>query len=440
MKIIIFVILVLLSHVSHGANHIEISASSIALSPPGSGIHAAYMTVQNHSQHDISIIHIESNEFDQIEIHETDMNGDMSRMQHLNEIVIPANQQVLFSPGGLHLMLHGTARKFTPEQQVLLVFSLSDGSRVNSNFTVKNLADIMPHESLNIPEGRQSNVMTSITVFFQHLLPQHLLTSVMYKIARIKWEPLKNFFISRFIDHYKVDMSIAKTTDAKSFRHFNAFFTRELKTTARPVDLAENTIVSPVDGTISQLGKIQDDVLIQAKGKNYTLKALLGDNESISERFENGQFMTIYLSPRDYHRIHMPINGLLQNMTHVPGKLYSVNQATTDNVDNLFAINERVISTFDTEIGTVALIMVGAIFVGSMETVWAGEITPASQRELKHITYDDQAIELKKGQEMGRFNIGSTVILLFEPNKMKFNEDINVNQQLNMGSGIATIN
>ncbi|NNE38893.1 MAG: phosphatidylserine decarboxylase, partial [Gammaproteobacteria bacterium] len=398
------------------------------------------LTIHNHSQADISLIHVVSGEFERIEIHQTEINGDMSRMQQLNVVSIPANQQTSFSPGGLHLMLHGATRPITPGEQIMLVLNFSDGSKISRHFTVKNLTDIMPQDSLNLTEDRKSNFMTSITVFFQHLLPQHMLTGLMYKIARSRWEPFKNFLISRFIDYYKVDMSIASITDAKSYPHFNAFFTRELKTTARPVDMADNTIVSPVDGTISQFGKIHKDILMQAKGKDYKLSTLLGGNVDLSKRFENGQFMTIYLSPRDYHRIHMPVSGKLKSMSYVPGKLYSVNQATTDHVNNLFAINERIISIFDTGLGRVALVMVGAIFVGSMEPVWAGEITPASHRELKQITYGDQVIELDKGQEMGRFNMGSTVILLFEPNSIQFRENMNIDLPLNMGSGIAIKN
>ncbi len=438
MKILIFVLLLFCSHALSAEGHIEISAASIAISPPAAGTQAAYLTIDNHSNKNISLIRVESSEFERIEIHQTEMSGDMSHMHHLPEISISAGQQIAFKPGGLHLMLHGSYRPLTPGEQITLILNFSDGSRNSSQFTAKNLTDIMPMKHENKPNDNKSNVMTSISVFIQHLLPQHLLTGLMYKLARIRWEPLKNFLINSFISVYKVDMSIAKISDVKQFPHFNAFFTRELKNSARPVDTAKNILVSPVDGAISQFGEIQNNVLIQAKGKEYKVNHLLGGDDDLAKRFENGQFITIYLSPRDYHRIHMPLSGSLNTMTYIPGKLYSVNQATTDHVEDLFAINERVVNIFDTDIGKVALVMVGAIFVGSMETVWAGEITPATHRELSQQSYDENAIELAKGQEMGRFNMGSTVILLFEPEKIQFNDGINVNQPLKMGSSIAT--
>lgn len=245
----------------------------------------------------------------------------------------------------------------------------------------------------------------------QYCLPQHLLSRMMHRVCRCRVCWLKNLLISRVIRHYKVDMSEAVHSDMTVFEHFNAFFTRQLKAGARPI--AEGTIVSPVDGCISQLGKIHNGRIVQAKGHDYSILELLGGDEQLATEFAGGQFATIYLSPRDYHRIHMPLSGKLTRMRYVPGKLFSVNPLTVRGIPRLFARNERVITLFTTEIGPVALILVGAIFVGSMETVWhEGEITPPYTADILDWHYADADIQLNKGDEMGRFNMGSTVIVL----------------------------
>ncbi len=226
----------------------------------------------------------------------------------------------------------------------------------------------------------------------------------------------KNTLIRKFIDLYKVDMDEALETNPVRYRSFNDFFTRALHPNARPVNEDENSIVSPADGILSQAGDIENGAIFQAKGHDYSLLELLGGDLVWSRRFEEGSFATIYLSPRDYHRVHMPFTGTLQKMIHVPGRLFSVNDTTTRRVPGLFARNERVVCLFETELGPMAVILVGALFVASIETVWAGTITPVS-RQVRRWEYPptppDEPVRLEKGEEMGRFNMGSTVILLF---------------------------
>ena len=273
--------------------------------------------------------------------------------------------------------------------------------------------------------------------FLQHLLPHHLLSALMHAIARVEWPPLKNFIIRRVIDHFKVDMSLAIEENPQSYASFNAFFTRQLKADARPI-AQDSRLVSPVDGTVSQAGDIIGGNIFQAKGHTYTLQELLGGNKQLAEEFMDGQFSTIYLSPRDYHRIHMPAQGKLRSMYHVPGRLFSVSPQTTRDVPRLFARNERLVNIFDSEHGPFALIMVGAIFVSSMDTVWAGTITPRRQRPTAWHYVDSQDIELEKGDEMGRFNMGSTVILLFPKNQVKWNSELVPGAKVNMGETIAS--
>ncbi len=277
-------------------------------------------------------------------------------------------------------------------------------------------------------------------VFMQRHLPQHLLSALMYRLARCEYSLWKNSLIRIFIWKFEVDMKIAAQAEPTGYRHFNDFFTRRLKCDVRPVDQAKSNVVSPVDGVISQAGKIDGDAMLQAKGKSYSLKALLANDESLRRSFMNGRFMTVYLSPRDYHRIHMPLSGRLVKMLYVPGDLFSVNEVTTAAVEQLFARNERIINVFNTQVGTMALIMIGAIFVGSMETVWAGQITPAGRREIKQWDYDPASPEIKldKGEEMGRFNLGSTVILLFEPGKCAWLDEMKAGRMLRMGQAIGT--
>ncbi|MDH5436846.1 MAG: archaetidylserine decarboxylase, partial [Gammaproteobacteria bacterium] len=213
-----------------------------------------------------------------------------------------------------------------------------------------------------------SKLIDYLATLPQYLLPHHLLSRMMLFITRIRFIAFKNFFIETFIQLFDVDMNLANRSEPEDYLHFNDFFTRSLKSVVRPIEGDDTTLVSPVDGTISQIGSINDELVFQAKGHHYTLTSLLGGDSTLAAQFINGKFTTIYLSPRDYHRIHMPVAGKLKTMLHVPGRLFSVNSRTTRMVPDLFARNERVVSIFDTECGPMALIMVGAIFVGSMET------------------------------------------------------------------------
>lgn len=238
------------------------------------------------------------------------------------------------------------------------------------------------------------------------------------KITRIKTRWFKNLFISQFAKIYKIDWQDCVRQKPEAFTDFNDFFTRELKSDARPISDAE--IVSPADGKIAACGRLSDTEFIHAKGHHFTLEALIADPE-LAKHFKDGQFATIYLSPRDYHRIHMPVTGTLLRTIHIPGKLYSVSLNTAAKIPGLFAENERHVSLFDTEFGKVIVILVGAINVSSMETVWAGTITPPYASLLKYSDYRNENITLEKGAEMGRFNMGSTAIVITENNNLSLN-------------------
>ena len=266
--------------------------------------------------------------------------------------------------------------------------------------------------------------------FLQFLLPQHLLSRLMFRFARIQKSWIKNLFTSWFVSKYKVNLTEALLEDIDEYKHFNDFFTRALKDGSRPI--SDSKVVSPVDGVVSQFGSIKESMIVQAKGKEYSVEALLADN-SMNDLYTS--FATIYLSPKDYHRIHMPFDGSLKSMKYIPGNLFSVNQRTVNDIDEVFARNERLVCFFDTEYGEIALVMVGAIFVGSMETSWEGQITPPYTKSIKTYDYDSRQIELSKGKELGRFNMGSTVILLMPKGAPKLN--LQVRQVLNMGQSIS---
>ncbi len=276
-------------------------------------------------------------------------------------------------------------------------------------------------------------------IALQHILPQHFLSRLMWRLTRVEARWLLRLVLPFFIRQFKVNMQEAKDPDWENYTSFNRFFTRELKEDARPIDPAEDSIVSPVDGAISQFGKINTDLVFQAKGHAYSLTQLLGDREDLGKVFKNGRFNTIYLSPRDYHRIHMPVDGTLTEMIHVPGQLFSVNPTTVENVPALFARNERVVCLFDTPAGPMAMILVGAIFVGSIETRWHGEVTPPAGKEIRNWKYDDESISYKKGEEMGRFNMGSTVILVYANKQMEWEKSLQAGQTLKLGEKIGHI-
>ncbi len=272
----------------------------------------------------------------------------------------------------------------------------------------------------------------------QSFLPQHALSSLAYRIMRIETRWFKNLQIRLISAVAGVDWSEAESRDPGSFRHFNAFFTRALRKGARQIDSDERALVSPCDGRISELGNIDGERLFQAKGQRYTLQALLADDPQCSQ-WSNGYFYTIYLAPGDYHRVHMPLAGTLQRMTHVPGRAFSVAPYTLRNVPRLLARNERVISVFDTAIGPVAQVLVGAMLVSSMRTVWAGEVTPSSSRTVRTTHYDNQPVRLTRGAEMGRFNMGSTVILVLPPGAISVRQELGPGDKVMLGQRLATL-
>lgn len=250
-----------------------------------------------------------------------------------------------------------------------------------------------------------------IAVLPQYLLPKQALTEFLGGLASKPMGSRTTWMIKRFIGRYQVDMSEAEHSDPASYATFNEFFGRALRPGARPV--ADTALVSPVDGAISQLGPIQGGEVFQAKGHSYSTTALLGGDAQEAARYQDGQFATLYLSPKDYHRVHMPCSGVLKRMIHVPGDLFSVNPTTARGVPGLFARNERVVCLFDSEQGPFVLVLVGATVVGSMATVWHGVVNASRDGKIHEWNYEDQNIELAKGQEMGRFLLGSTVVLLF---------------------------
>ncbi|SHM29017.1 archaetidylserine decarboxylase [Pseudomonas punonensis] len=272
-------------------------------------------------------------------------------------------------------------------------------------------------------------------ILSQHLIPHHLLSRLIGCAAECRAAWFKNRLIAWFAKQYQVDMSEAQVEDLSAYEHFNAFFTRALKDGARPLDNQPGAVLCPADGAISQLGRIEHGRVFQAKGHSYSVTELLGGDSERAALFMGGDFATVYLSPKDYHRVHMPLAGTLREMIYVPGRLFSVNQTTAENVPELFARNERVVCLFDTERGPMAVVLVGAMIVASIETVWAGLITPP-KRELKTVRYDEAArapISLEKGAELGRFKLGSTAIVLFGPEQVKWAEELGANSPVRMG-------
>ena len=260
-----------------------------------------------------------------------------------------------------------------------------------------------------------------LAVLPQYLLPKKLVTQLAGRFASAELGGVTQAAISRFVAHYGVDMSEAAEPDITRYASFNDFFTRALRAGARP--LADADYVCPVDGAISQFGAIERDQIFQAKGHHYSTCGLLAGDAALAAEFENGQFATIYLSPKDYHRVHMPCAGRLLRMVYVPGDLFSVNPTTARGVPGLFARNERVVCVFDTARGPFVLVLVGATIVGSMATVWHGVVNPPRPGEIKRWDYADKPVELAKGAEMGRFLLGSTVVLLWPKGTLKFNPD-----------------
>ncbi len=268
-------------------------------------------------------------------------------------------------------------------------------------------------------------------------LPHHILSRCMLALTRIRTAWFKNLFIRQFSKHFDINWEDSHHKQAESFAHFNAFFTRELAAGARPIIGNATAIVSPADGCISQIGSISGDNIFQAKGHEYTTRTLLGGCGDMEPQFKNGKFATLYLSPRDYHRVHMPCRGTLRKSIYIPGRLFSVAPHTTRTVPQLFARNERLVSLFDTEHGSVAVVLVGAIFVAAIETVWDGLVTPPHRKDIIIKDHTTAGIELARGAEMGRFNMGSTVILLFQQDAISWDKSLIPGQSLKMGQEIG---
>lgn len=282
---------------------------------------------------------------------------------------------------------------------------------------------------------------TFLFICLQYLIPQHGLSRLAGFVAENKQPWFKNRLITWFIQQYDVDMSIAQEPDAKKYQHFNDFFTRPLAVGQRPIDKDKTSIASPADGCISQLGAVKQGRIFQAKGQEYSLLELMGGNSELAKPFHNGHFATIYLSPKDYHRVHAPLAGKLASMIHVPGDLFSVNDSTAENVPRLFARNERVVCFFETAQGNMAVILVGAMIVASIETPWAGLVTPVKKqiREWHYQHNTDNNLVFTKGDEIGRFKLGSTAIVLMDEQFDQWEDDLTAQSPVKMGEKIGSI-
>ena len=273
----------------------------------------------------------------------------------------------------------------------------------------------------------------------QRLYPKHLLSWMMLRATRIRFAPWKNWQIRWFIRRYGVDLSVVSDPTPASYPHFNAFFTRALVSGARPLEGGPRTILSPADGTVAAVGAMNGRSVVQAKGRTYTLEALFAGDERAAATFDGGRFATVYLAPRDYHRVHMPLTGRLRSTVYVPGELFSVNPTTVDAIDRLFARNERVVSFFDTDLGPLAITMVGAVFVGCIEQVWRGVVTPPRRQQTAVERYDDAGIVLEQGHEMGRFNMGSTVIVMLANPGVQWARSLKPGSFVQMGRRIGEV-
>lgn len=270
---------------------------------------------------------------------------------------------------------------------------------------------------------------------FQYLLPKHALTRLAGLLAGAKLGGLTTLMIEQFVKHYQINTK-EMMGKIKDYKTFNAFFSRPLIPSARPINYNADAVTYPVDGKISQFGKIEDKFLFQAKNHYYTTEALLADAKEAAA-FQNGDFITIYLSPKDYHRVHIPFDGTLDKMIHVPGDLFSVNQFNAKHIPELFARNERVVCYFNTSIGRMAVVFVGATIVRSIATAWAGTVAPNKNKDISIYEYAARNLSFPKGSEIGKFFMGSTVICLFEKDKIDFNKDMQSGQPTRMGMQMA---
>ncbi|MCF3126832.1 archaetidylserine decarboxylase [Acinetobacter soli] len=276
-----------------------------------------------------------------------------------------------------------------------------------------------------------SRLKKDLFIKAQSLVPQHQLSRVVGKLAESENLLVKTAVIQAFKSKYGIDLSIAQQADALKYKSFNEFFTRALKDGVRVIDNAQDSIVSPADGAISQIGSIDDGEVFQAKGQSFSVEKLIGDPQ-LAQPFKHGQFATVYLSPRDYHRVHMPLTGRLTETLYIPGELFSVNQVTAENIPGLFARNERMVCLFDTELGRMAVVLVGAMIVAGIETVVTGKVKPTGRLELNH-----HDVVLEKGDELGRFYLGSTAIVLFEKDKMAWESQFKANSVVVMGEKLG---
>lgn len=282
------------------------------------------------------------------------------------------------------------------------------------------------------------SVIERLLAGFQYILPQHFLSRIVYALMRCETVWVKNLLIRLISRLAGINYAEALSPDPADYASFNAWFTRALKPGARFIDPDPHALLSPCDGRISETGVLRENRILQAKGKDYSLQDLLA-NDPVCQQLAGGYFSTIYLSPKDYHRIHMPLSGRLQRMIHVPGRLFSVAPYTVRQVPRLFARNERVISIFDTDAGPLVMVLVGAMLVSSTETVWAGEVTPAKNKDVSVKDYRDAAIKLAKGDEMGRFNMGSTVIMLLPPGALKGLADLGAGDAVQLGQKLGDV-
>lgn len=285
-----------------------------------------------------------------------------------------------------------------------------------------------------------TSIIDEFKVKVQYFLPKKIISRLFGKLASAQLGKITTGLIKIFIKYYNVDMKDAEIKDITKYKSFNEFFTRALVKGARPIVSATNAVAQPADGTISEFGEIYKDAVLQAKGHYYSLEALLGGNKEDAKEYLSGDFITTYLSPKDYHRVHMPLDGKLEKMIFVPGDLFSVNPLTAKNVDNLFARNERVICFFKNEkIGHFAVVLVGATIVASIETVFAGVIAPSAGKEKNIYHYEKDNISLKKGAELGRFLLGSTVICVFPKGKIEFAKGLKSGLTVKMGTQFAEV-
>ena len=278
-----------------------------------------------------------------------------------------------------------------------------------------------------------SKLKKQIFIQAQRIVPQQQLSRVVGKVAESEHPLVKNVVIQAFKAKYGIDLSIAQQTDALKFKSFNDFFTRALKDGVREIDADPKSVVCPADGAISQIGLVKDGDVFQAKGQSFSVEKLIGDPQ-LAEPFKNGEFATVYLSPKDYHRVHMPFAGTLTETLYIPGELFSVNQTTAENIPSLFARNERMVCLFDTELGRMAVVLVGAMIVAGIETVATGKVKPTGRLELNH-----HEMKLEKGAELGRFYLGSTAIILFEQDKMAWDAQFKANSAVVMGEALGQV-